>query len=361
MSVQPERPEGSPSVVDGTSGGPEAEEPAVLGAAATIAVDRRAGRSRSERRALRADQATAAGRRQDATTSGSGTTGEVAEAPRPEGYSGVEHVFGPHTTSVTPLGQYLRDIWERRPFLVELAKADLAGARSSTALGRIWSVLDPLFQAAIYYFLFTVIRGGQGRPLDFLHVLIAGIFLLGLSTSALTDGGRSITKSKGMMLNSTFPSALLPLTTLYSSLLGFVPAAGVYVLVHLVLGAPIGWPLLALPLLFAIQMVMSLGLALLTATVVVYFRDAQNVLNYITRIMFFATPVIYPVSLLPDGIRSVLAWQPLFPLFANYQAVLQGEPPDVAMLLHATAWAVFFLVLGTRVFRRYERGFAIRL
>ena len=163
------------------------------------------------------------------------------------------------------------------------------------------------------------------------------------------------------MLNSTFPRAVFPVTSVYASVIRFAPAVFVYAVFHVTLGAPTGPGLLLLPVMFAIQLVMMLGLALLVSTVVALFADAQNAVQYITRILFFTTPVIFPLESIPPGIRDALSWQPFFALFASYQQIFGGEVPDLGQILLATFWAIFFLVFGTRVFLRHERELAMRL
>jgi teichoic acid transport system permease protein len=273
---------------------------------------------------------------------------------------GVVYVFGPDTKAMPDLRSYVSSLWERRRFMTEMAQADLRGRRSSTLLGGLWSLLDPLFQAGIYYLLFTIIRSGS-RPQDFLHVLIAGIFLFQLSIGGLTEGGSSIRQAKHLMLNSTFPRALLPIAAVYRGVLRLVPAIPVYALFHVILGAQTGWGLLLLPLLFALQVVLAIGMAMLTATAVVFFRDAANFVNYIGRILFFASPVIYPVAVIPADIRAWLAWQPFFALFASYQEIFGGGVPGTGMVLQVAAWSFGFLLVGSWVFLRHERDFAIRL
>jgi teichoic acid transport system permease protein len=321
------------------------DAPDVLGAASTQQIDRDE-RSRRARRRAAAEAAEAE---------------RTATAAVPFEPTGIVHVFQPGGGSREPLGQYLRSVWERRAFMVELAKADLRGSRSNTALGRIWGVLDPLFQAAIYYFLFRVIGGSSGRPIDFLPVLVAGIFLLTLTTSAINDAGRSLRRSKSLLLNSAFPRAMLPMVSLYRSLLAFVPSIFVVAFCYLVMGGEPGPELLYLPLLFSIQVVLNIGIALLVSTIVVMVRDASNLLSYITRVLFFATPVIYPVDRLPEAAHRVLQWQPLFPLFHAYQRIFGGDMPGVGLVLQSAAWAVVLVVVGVRVFRSHEHEFAMRL
>ena len=128
-----------------------------------------------------------------------------------------------------------------------------------------------------------------------------------------------------------------------------------------IVGGKFGSGFLVVPLLFFLQTVMSLGLALLVSTFVTLHADANNVMNYVTRLLFFATPVIYPVSLLPDGARLLVGWQPLFPLFASYQAVFSGGVRSASLVLQTAAWAVALLVIGGQLFLRHEREFAMHL
>jgi hypothetical protein len=105
-------------------------------------------------------------------------------------YSDVEYVFEPHSRAMPDLRAYLAALWNRRDFMHALARSDLRTLRSNTTLGNLWGVLDPLFQAGIYFFLYSILRGGS--RMAFLPILIADIFLFQLTTAALGEGGLSI-------------------------------------------------------------------------------------------------------------------------------------------------------------------------
>jgi ABC-type polysaccharide/polyol phosphate export permease len=89
--------------------------------------------------------------------------------------------------------------------------------------------------------------------------------------------------------------------------------------------------------------------------------DGNNVVQYVSRILLFATPVIYPVSLLPPAAKAVIQWQPLYPFFAAYQAIFGGGLPSLGLVVMSAFWAGALLVLGTRVFLKHERQFALHL
>jgi ABC-type polysaccharide/polyol phosphate export permease len=275
-------------------------------------------------------------------------------------YSDVEYVFEPNSTELPDVREYVAAIWERRVFMSHLVRSELRNRGSSTALGNLWSILDPLFQAAIYYFLYTVLRSESAQA-DFLPVLIGGIFLFQLSVAAFGDAGQSLKRGKGLMLASTFPRAVLPITSVYKAVMAYIPNLCVFAVLFPLVGGEFGAGLLVFPLLFVIQIVMNLGIALLSSSIIAMVPDASNAISYVTRILFFATPVIYPVSLLPDSARALIGWQPLFPLFASYQAVFSGNVPSPALVLQAGASAVILLVAGAYIFLRHEREFGDKL
>jgi teichoic acid transport system permease protein len=269
-------------------------------------------------------------------------------------------VFEPHSATLPDVRQYLKALWERRQFMHELATADMRTERSGRVLGNFWSVLNPLFQAGIYYFLYTVLRRDSASN-PFLPILIANFFFFGLTITALGEGASSLKRAKGLMLNSAFPRALLPLTTIYKSLRSFVPAACVLVVLFPLVGGTPGPGLFVLPLLFAIQVVMNVGLALAASTYVVLVPDGNNVVQWVTRVLFFITPVIYPVTLLPSAAKAILQFQPLYPVFAAYQAIFGGGSPNPGLLVAAAIWAGALLVIGARAFLKHEREFALHL
>ncbi|HZM38562.1 MAG TPA: ABC transporter permease [Acidimicrobiales bacterium] len=275
-------------------------------------------------------------------------------------YSDVEYVFEPHSNTLPNVREYMKALWDRRHFMRELASADLRALQSGKVLGNLWSVLNPLYQAAIYYFLYAVLRPGSNQA--FLPILIPNFFLFfGLSMAAMSDGGSSVKRGRGLMLNSAFPRALLPITAVYKSLRLFVPAACVLAVIYPLVGGRPGPGFFVLPLLFAIQVVMNIGIALAVSTYEVLVPDGTDLVQWLTRLLFFATPVIYPVALLPPAAKAILQFQPLFPLFAAYQAIFGGGTPSPALVLQAALWAGALLVIGGRAFLRHEREFALYL
>jgi teichoic acid transport system permease protein len=277
-------------------------------------------------------------------------------------YSDVEYVFEPHDNSLPAAKDYIRSVWDRRQFMTANAKAELKGPYAGTILGEAWRIIDPLFQALIYWFLFTAIRGNGGT--EWFLMVVSDVFLFTFSMNALGQGGRAIQRSRGLVLNSAFPLATLPLSTMYQGLVQIVPMMGVYAIFHVVFGGPIGPGLAMVPFLFLLQVGMSVGLMLIFATLTVYIRDMSALLDYVLRILMFVTPVLYPASQLtkaPAIIRPILFLNPFFPLFSAYQAAFGGGVPTFGQIALCLVWAVALPIIGFRFFVSRERGFALRL
>jgi len=288
-------------------------------------------------------------------------TAESFDQPVSDELSGEPlHVFTAGTSPVSDFGGYLRGVWSRRRFMLQMAQADLNQKRSKTALGGLWDLLDPIFQAGIYYLLFTIIRSG-GRPDDFIPTLFGSILLFQLTTSALTAGGNSMRSSSALMLNSTFPRAVLPLSRILSGLLSLRLGAVVYLAFAVIMGSDFTLAWLWFPLLFTLNMLLMMGLAFGASTLIVFVPDVKNAMPYITRLLFFTTPVFYPVEILPEKMAEYLQWHPLFRLFVSYQRMMSGEMPFGTDIVGAAIWAVALFLVGSYVFLRYEREFASRL
>lgn len=324
------------------------DDPAALGAAPTLS----GGRARTSQRAA------ARPARASARAPGAAGDPSALEHGQVDGDGAVVSVFEAGKSVRPELRPYLESLWERRPFMVALAKSEIRGRRSSTLLGSIWGLIDPVFQAAIYLFLFFIIRGGQGKAVGFLPVLLGGMFLFRFTGTAINDGGRSVRNSRDLMLSSNFPRAVLPLSAVYKGVLNFIPSIFVFGVVYVFFGNGLVPSLVFLPVLFAIQTVTNIGIALIMSTATAFVRDMDNALSMITRVLLFATPVIYPISLLPPDLKAILSLNPLYPLFANYQWIIGGTGVDFGLMIQSTFWAIALTGFGAWLFLRYEHAMA---
>lgn len=288
-------------------------------------------------------------------------------------FNPVIHVYEPYRAALPPLRPYFREFWRRRRFAVELSRFTSKATYLDSPLGRIWLVLNPLFLAVIYYLLVSIVRGGGrgfGAGFDTLAHILIGLFTFYFAQNCMNLGGASITAAGRLILNQSFPRALLPLSSVLSAFSQFLPTLPVYFVIYLsgtwivdsTSLAGLTWALLWVPALVLLVAVSGYGLALIFATMNVYFRDTSKILSYVSRMWLYLSPVLWEPDQLEGWHRIILWINPLGPVIsAMHHVWIQGEAPTVAELGAATGWAFILLLIGSYFFMSREREFAFRI
>jgi ABC-type polysaccharide/polyol phosphate export permease len=280
---------------------------------------------------------------------------------REDEFSGEHHVYEPHRIGLPPLRPYLRTLMQRREFAYELSRTNLRAQHFNTVFGQFWLVINPLLLALIYFVLVDILQHGS-RGTDFFAHLMAGLFAFTMVNQAVTQGAKSVTSGGRLILNTAFPRMLLPLSSVLTSALRFLPTTVVYAAVHVATGLPVGWHLLWVPVLFVVLLVFTTGATSLIAAATVYFRDISSFLPYVMRIWLYATPVLYYIEDVPQRFHLITDLNPLAPILGAWGDVLtRGEAPSAGPLAFGVAWSVTVFVVGVLFFISREREFAVRL
>jgi ABC-type polysaccharide/polyol phosphate export permease len=272
-------------------------------------------------------------------------------------------VYESTATGLPQLRPYLSALWERRRFIWHLARTDLKGEHYDSAIGQVWVILDPLLMAGVYFLLRTVVRPagtGSQRAAIIAH-LIWAIFVFTFVSNSMQTGARSLLSGRNLIMNASFPRAVLPLVSIVKAVFDFIPTMLVYFAFHAIFGQPFGLSLVMLPVVIVILTLMNIGLAMLFAPLMVFFRDTSGFLPYINRIWLYITPALFFISEIPPKLLAYLRWNPLFPAFAALEQIFNAKFPSGTYLLASLAWAVGFFLLGAITFLARERDFAVRL
>ena len=262
-----------------------------------------------------------------------------------------------------PVKPYLAETFAHLTFAYEKSRLDLKAAHKDTWFGRLWNVLNPMLLGAVYWLLVDVIfnRGGD-EPLKILAQILGGLFLFQLPAASLNLGAKSIVGGGTFVLNTRIPRLILPIGSTISAFLMFAPSIIVYTGIHLIAGLPVTLKIFwMIPIIFLLTVV-ALGLAMILATLNVYFRDVASLLPYVNRIWLYLTPIIYLYTFFPERHRWLILINPLGGLFTSVQMVLiEGRNPSPQYILSGAAWSFTMLFAGGYLFLRRERDFAIRI
>jgi lipopolysaccharide transport system permease protein len=247
-----------------------------------------------------------------------------------------------------------------RFLLLELVRRDVEQRYRGSALGLLWSFLEPAWQLLLFTFVFSMVLriGLPGEATDSFPIfLFAGL----VAWSPLRNGAErattAIVDSAAMVKNHRFPASLFVVAAVLGEVVHGVIAALVFVVVLLAVGelAVRNLPLLLLAL--PLQVLLTIGIALPSSAIQVYARDVRRGLGLVMSTWFYLTPVVYPLALVPERLRWAIDANPMTGLVELYRTALLGGNvlwlPILVLVLEA---AVVFL-LGWATFRRLEPGF----
>ena len=271
-------------------------------------------------------------------------------------------IHEPFKAGLPNLPKYLRDIWLRREFAGELSRATMRSQEASTLFGRMWLVINPLFLGSVYFVLVSIISNGAHSGADYMAHLLAGLFAFQFFSQSMMNGSKSVLGVGKLVINRSFPRLILPISSVLIAFYRFLPSVVVYFIFHLVTKQPMSVnQLYAIPA-FLMIFVFSIGVAALLATVQVYFRDLKSFLPYLSRILLYATPVLYYADAIPENLRFMQYVNPLFGMFGAWgDALVRGEVPANSLWISGVLWSVGTFLVGAFVFLSREREFAVRV
>lgn len=250
---------------------------------------------------------------------------------------------------------YLRDL------VLILVGRDLKLRYKRSWLGIGWTLLNPLAQLLVFYFIFTAVL-----PLNVPHYpsfLFTGILAWNWFQSALLLAAGAIVDHRELIRQPGFPPAVLPIATVTSNLIHFLLALPILFVFLVIDGSRLTIYFVALPLAISIQFVLTLGLAYLVATFQVTFRDTQYLLGVILQLMFFLTPIFYDASVIPERYQTLYQLNPMVHLTDAYRALLmRGElPNNLLSLLSLGIISIALLLFGYGIFKKASSDFVDEL
>lgn len=252
----------------------------------------------------------------------------------------------------------LRSVWAYRSFVLGSVRRDYQLRYRGTVLGFAWSLLQPLSMILIYTLVFshlmrTKLTGIEGAYAYSIH-LCAGIFTWNLFTEIIQRSQSVFLDNANLLKKVHFPRVTLPIIVVTTALLNFTVVMllfGGFLLVSGNIPNSGVWALLPL---LVIQILLSVGLGSTVGTLYVFFRDLGPLTTLALQIWFWATPIVYPISILPDWLLPWMQLNPMFHLVGGYQAVLTSSgSPDWKALSVVAALSLVLCGYAAYLFRRH--------
>lgn len=255
-------------------------------------------------------------------------------------------------------------LMRNRDLVLQMTRRDIVGRYRGSVVGLLWSFVNPILMLSVYTFVFGVVLNARwgvdtGGKTEFATILFAGLIVHSLFAECVNRAPQLILQNVNYVKKVVFPLEVLPWVSMGSALFHAAMSVGVLLLFLLVLHFALYWTVVFLPLVLLPLVVFTMGVAWFLAAFGVYVRDVSQIVGILTTVLLFLSPIFYPASALPEGLRPYIFLNPLSFIIEQVRAVvIWGELPDWSGLALYLALSLLVAWLGFLWFQKTRRGFA---
>lgn len=252
----------------------------------------------------------------------------------------------------------LRSLWSYRGFIMGSVKREFQSKYSNSLLGGTWTVLNPLAMIVVYTVIFSQLMHSRLPGVDgtfaYSIYLCAGVLTWGLFAEIVGRAQNTFLEHANLLKKLSFPRMCLPVTVIANALLNFSIVFGLFFVFLILSGNLQGLVYVALIPVLVILVAFAIGLGISLGVLNVFFRDVGQFFGIFIQFWFWLTPIVYPVSILPESVRTMMDYNPMASVIGALQDILvMGRWPEWQSLLPATMLAIVLCVIGMRLFRRH--------
>jgi len=252
----------------------------------------------------------------------------------------------------------LRPLWAYRGFIVGSVKREFQSKYRNSLLGAAWTIINPLAMIVVYTVIFSQIMKAKLPGVDstfaYSIYLCAGVLTWGLFAEIVGRAQNTFLENANLLKKLSFPRLCLPVTVVANAGLNFAIIFGLFSGFLVLSGNFPGWPFVALLPVLAIIVAFAIGLGITLGVLNVFFRDVGQFFGIFLQFWFWLTPIVYPVSILPEQLQSLMRLNPMARMIEACQVILvNGQWPNWYSLWPVTVLAIILCVVGFSLFRRH--------
>ena len=251
----------------------------------------------------------------------------------------------------------MSSMWAYRSFIFGSVKREFQSRYRNSMLGAAWTVINPLAMIVVYTLIFTQIMRAKLPGIDSQYAysiyLCTGVLVWGYFAEILTRAQNVFIENANLIKKINFPRLCLPIVIVANATLNFVIIFGLFTLFLILSGSFPGFVYFAMIPLLIVQVAFSIGLGITLGVLNVFFRDVGQFFSVVIQFWFWLTPIVYPITILPEAVRAYLVYNPMLNLMVGYQDIIVAQRlPDWESLWPITLLAIGFCVFGMMIFRK---------
>jgi homopolymeric O-antigen transport system permease protein len=264
--------------------------------------------------------------------------------------------------SITPqkgwVGLNLRELWAYRELLYFLTWRDIKVRYKQTVLGVTWAILQPVVTMIVFTLFFGKLAHMPSEGIPYPIFAYAGVLSWTFVSNAVSGAGDSLVGSAALVTKVYFPRLVIPCAAVCAALVDFAIAALVLVAMMVWYRMAFHWQMLMMVPLAAVAACLAAAVGMWMSALNVKYRDVRHALPFLIQIWMFATPIIYPASIVPERWRWLLSFNPLTGVIEGFRSALFGRAFHWGDFATAVVITLTGLVYAAYAFRRMEREFA---
>ena len=250
---------------------------------------------------------------------------------------------------------YIKSLYAYRGFILGSVKRDFESRYRNSLLGGVWNLLNPLATIVVYMVIFTNLMQARLPEVnsDFAYgvYIFSGVLAWGLFSEVINRSVGVFVNNANMLKKLSFPRLCLPVVVVLGSAFNFFLVFLVFLAVLLLLDFSPGIYMIAVVPLLIIQLLLAASLGLMLGVINVFFRDVSHLMVVVLQFWFWFTPIVYPISILPEAIKSFVLLNPMTGIVSGYQSIfVYHRWPDMNLLLTPSVLAIVLFVMAAKVY-----------
>ncbi len=258
------------------------------------------------------------------------------------------------------------NLWRHRDLLLRFTSQEVAQRYRGSFLGIVWSFITPILMLAVYAFVFSVVfqarwgeLGAAPRRGEFALTLFAALIPFGVFTEVVNRAPAIVLNAPNYVKKVVFPLEILPVVAVGSAVVHSLISAGILLAGSLLLLGYVSHTVVLLPVAYLPLVLLTLGLGWFLASLGVYVRDIGQAIGVVTQVLFFLSPIFYPVSAVPERFRLLLYANPLTSILTDFRrTMLWRSAPAWEAWAALTVGSALIALLGYAWFMQTKKGFA---
>ena len=253
-----------------------------------------------------------------------------------------------------------KGLYEYRELLKTSIKKDIRGKYKSSILGVIWSFLNPLLQLAVYAIVFPLIM--KSNIPNYTVFVCCGLIPWTFFSTAISRTSFVMIENANIIKKVYFPRKILPISIVTSEMVNFIISTVIILAFVMAYGIGFSWYIVFYPVILIIQYILLIGISLLVSSITVYIRELQHFIGILLQLLFYATPIVYGLDIIPESFRWILKINPMSYIIDGYRSIFYYQRmPDFAGLGIVFAISLILCIIGYLVFNKLQKRFAEEL